>query len=150
MEYDQQILSILKQHGLRRTKTRQAVLGLFLGTHTPLSAERILRALAKMCLRVNKTTVYRELEKLAAAGLLQSVQLQDRKQYYELSARGHHHHLICTLCHGVTEVAINESAILAKAEELGRQAGFRVTTHAVEFYGHCAACLKSFLFHQSV
>ena len=150
MKEENQIVAILKQYGLRLTRTRRAVLELLLRKHTPLSAPKILSELEKVSIRVNKTTVYRELEKLAAIGLLQRMQLQDRKQYYELTARGHHHHFVCTICHEITDIEIDESTVLAKAERLGRQAGFHITTHAVEFYGQCAACLKTFLFHQSL
>ncbi len=150
MGNEQQILSILRQYRLRSTKTRRAVLGLFLQTHTPLSAQKILWALGKISLTVDKTTVYRELEKLATMGLLERMRLQDRQQYYELAARDHHHHFICTLCDQVTDVEINESKILATAEQMGQKTGFHITSHVVEFYGQCATCLKAFLFRQSV
>lgn len=150
MENENMIIAVLREHHLRLTKTRRALLELFLRTHTPLPAPKILRALAKVSVRVNKTTVYRELDRLVQVGLIHGIQLQDRVQYYELADRTHHHHLVCTLCHGITDVEINESTLLARAEQLSREIGFRITTHAVEFYGQCAGCLSAPLYQQKV
>jgi Fur family transcriptional regulator, ferric uptake regulator len=150
MEQQQQIISILKQHRLRLTRTRRALLELFVRESTPLSVPKILCELAKRSVAVNKTTVYRELETLERIGIVQGAIFQNRKQYYELAARGQHHHFICTICSKITDVEINGSAVLASAEHIGRTAGFHVASYAVAFYGQCAACLKTLLFHRSV
>lgn len=138
------ITSLLRQYRLRATKTRKVVLHLFFRDHTPLSVSRILDELEAQSVQVNKTTVYRELETLEALGIIKSLTLQDRKQYFELATREHHHHFVCTVCQQITDVEIDEEGILERAERLGRKLGFHITNHAVEFYGQCATCLTSF------
>jgi len=137
------IFSEMRRHRLRLTKTRRAVVEVFFGARAPLSAPQILLTLGRMSLVVNKTTVYRELERLEKIGIVRGVWFQDRKQYYELADRDHHHHFVCTLCDNITDIEINESGILAKAERIGRRLGFHITTHAVEFYGQCTACVSA-------
>lgn len=150
MSQQEQISSLLRQYHLRATKTRNAVLCLFFRDHTPLSASRILDELDAQLVRVNKTTVYRELETLETLGIIKSLTLQDRKQYFELATREHHHHFVCTVCQQITDVEIDEEGILERAERLGRKLGFRITNHAVEFYGQCATCLTSFTVQKSL
>lgn len=146
----EELLQIAKRYRLRLTKTREALLDVLLSTRTPLSVPRLLDELACRGISVNKTTVYRELERLEQIGIVKSVSLQDRKQYFELATRDHHHHFVCTMCHAITDVEINEASIMAKAEQIGRRLGFHITTHAVEFYGQCASCVMTFSSRQSV
>lgn len=134
------LFEFLRHKRLRLTKTRHALLDLLLARPTPLSVVRILDALAVQKVRVNKTTIYRELERLEQLGIVRNITLQDRKQYFELASREHHHHFVCTTCQKIMEVEIDEARLLTEAEALGRQLGFRITTHAVEFYGQCAMC----------
>lgn len=141
MESDKNIINTLKQYGLRLTKTRQAVLQLFFQMHTPLSAMHVLRALEKNAVLVNKTTVYRELERLETAGIIFRIHLQDRREYYELHARPHHHHLVCLACERVEDVDIDDRWLIEKVATIGKKIHFSVLRHSLEFYGHCAQCL---------
>ncbi|MDP2837801.1 MAG: Fur family transcriptional regulator [Candidatus Moranbacteria bacterium] len=144
------ILNLLVTKGLRLTKTRRALVSFFLEEAPPLSATHILEKLRCLGRGVNKTTVYRELERLEKIGIVRSVWFRERKQYYELAHRDHHHHFVCTMCDAITDIVINELNILTKARQLGQQIGFSVTAHMMEFYGQCAACRKVLLYRQSV
>lgn len=143
MEIQEKITTIIKKHGLRLTATRQAVLELFFRQHTPLSATKILGVLDEAALRVNKTTVYRELEKLVTLGILKSVSLKDRTQYYELASRHHHHHLICLECKRILDIDIPDETLVMRAEQLGKKVHFSVLSHSLEFYGHCTQCFTA-------
>ncbi|MBP7060764.1 MAG: transcriptional repressor [Candidatus Moranbacteria bacterium] len=134
------LFEFLRHKRLRLTKTRHALLDLLLARPTPLSVPHILDELTVRKIQVNKTTIYRELERLEQLGIVKNIILQDRKQYFELASRVHHHHFVCTECQNIMEVEIDEARLLTEAETLGRQLGFRITTHAVEFYGQCVTC----------
>ncbi len=142
MERQESIFQELRRSGARLTKTRRACIELFLARSTPLSVPTILSALHKKAVRVNKTTVYRELAQLEAIGLVEVVQLGDRKQYFELANRAHHHHLICLGCDTVEDVQLEDQSLVARAKELGGKLRFSVVTHSIEFYGYCAQCLS--------
>jgi Fur family ferric uptake transcriptional regulator len=137
----QEILTTLKKHGLRLTKTRESLLGLFLENDHPLSAMSLKQGLKKRGHDVNKTTVYRELERLEQIGILQSMRLQDRKQYFELANRDHHHHLVCVECHQVLDIALQDTSLVKQVETLSKKFHFLISAHAIEFYGRCQACL---------
>ncbi len=136
-----EILSTFKKHGLRLTQTRKLLLDIFLQNDRPLSALVLKQALKKQGHDVNKTTVYRELERLESIGVLHSIRLQDRAQYFELVSRGHHHHLVCVECHQVVDIDLEDTSLLKRVERFSKKMNFFITTHAIEFYGRCQACL---------
>lgn len=132
----------MREHHLRGTKTRQAVLCLFLRNHAPLSAPHILDELKLQLVRVNKTTVYRELQTLETLGIIQSLMLQDRKQYFELATREHHHHLVCIQCEDVTDVDFSETVLSRQERGFFQEKNFKVLRHSLEFFGLCQKCQK--------
>jgi len=140
MEYSEEIFTILKAHHLRLTKTRKALMALFFQNDAPLSAQDVLREIRKGARTVNKTTVYRGLKQLQKIGIIGTVRLGDRKQYYELAAREHHHHLVCLRCAGVEDIDMDEQALLAEEQRLKREKRFTILRHSLEFFGLCKAC----------
>ena len=140
MEREQTILAILKEHKLRLTKTRRAMIALFLREHTPLSVPQILDELSAQMIHVNKTTVYRELETLETLSIVKSVKLEDRKQYFELATRDHHHHFVCVVCEEIEDVHLDECDLERQEELLARKNGFSVFRHSIEFFGLCKLC----------
>ena len=140
MEREQTILAILKEHKLRLTKTRRAMIALFLREHTPLSVPQILAELSAQMIRVNKTTVYRELETLETLSIVESVKLEDRKQYFELATRDHHHHFVCIECEEIEDVLLDECDLERQEGILARKNGFSVLRHSLEFFGLCKLC----------
>ena|SRR3989344_5597034 len=142
MEQDQQeiLFALWRAHKLRLTKTRQALARLFSHHTAPLSVARILRTLRATKYMLDKTTVYRELECMQQLGMIQSVRLGDRQEYYELASREHHHHLICVQCRRVEDTQINEQVLLKEVQRMSRKKNFSITRHAFEFFGVCAQC----------
>lgn len=89
-------------------------------------------------LKVNKTTVYRQIDKLVADNKIVEVELGDGKKRYELKDLKHHHHLVCNKCGKIEDVELNEKIIL---EELSKKTDFRVENHNLEFFGICVNCI---------
>jgi len=139
-QYTEEIMDILKANNLRMTKTRMALMMMFLKSEEPLSVSEMLEALSSMKRGVNKTTVYRELEQLQLKGIIGTVQLGDRKQYYELASRDHHHHLICLECKQIEDIDMNEEKLLAEEKKMSRKKGFVILRHSLEFFGLCKQC----------
>ena len=126
----EEVFNIIQTHRLRLTKTRQGLLELFLTMHTPLSVPRILDELACRGLSVNKTTVYRELERLETNSIVRSLSLGDRKQYFELATRDHHHHFVCIECDQVEDVLFDEFDLSKQEALLAQKKGFSVFNHS--------------------
>lgn len=140
MKTDEIFLTLLHKNDLRLTKTRKVLIELFLRTQSPLSVPKILSVLRKMRMTVNKTTVYRELEQLQKVEIIIGVQLGDRKQYYELASREHHHHLVCLRCERVADIDVNESMFFVEEKKVKCEKQFTILRHSLEFFGLCKMC----------
>ncbi|MFZ2300199.1 MAG: Fur family transcriptional regulator [Candidatus Moraniibacteriota bacterium] len=140
MQPTDEILEVLRSCALRLTKTRKALIELFSRHETPLSVPDILHELKRVRIDVNKTTVYRELERLGKLGIVETVRLDDRKRYYELVSRGHHHHLVCLRCDQVADIDVNEQALFAEERTMNREQQFTILRHSLEFFGLCRSC----------
>jgi Fur family transcriptional regulator, ferric uptake regulator len=109
------------------TKARSKIMGIFSESTKPLSALDLLRKV-----KVNKTTIYRELDYLEDVGVLGKVDFGDRIRRYELKSLDHHHHLVCLKCKSVANINMNENFELPK--------DFKVVRHNLEFFGFCPNC----------
>lgn len=118
----------------RITSARKNIYLLFASSKLPLSPNDI-----KSKIKVNKTTVYREIAFLLEKNLITEVNLGDGQIRYESTLLGHHHHLICVMCKKISDVNLEKS--LAELES-GIKANdyFLVTKHNLEFFGYCQSC----------
>lgn len=89
-------------------------------------------------LKVNKTTVYRQLEKLIKDQIVIEIEFGDGKKRYELKSLDHHHHLICKKCGKLEDVTVDESRIM---KDLSSQSKFKIENHSLEFFGICESCI---------
>jgi len=140
MEKIQEIFEVWRAQGVRLTKTRTAFAELFSRSVVPLSVPDILYELRGMEKTVNKTTVYRELERMEQLGIIERVQLGGRKHYYELASREHHHHLVCLRCERVEDVDVDEKEVRAEERKVSREKNFSLVRHSLEFFGVCTTC----------
>jgi len=90
---------------------------------------------------VGKATIYRTLELLRSAGLIQEHDFGEGfKRYEPLAARGYHEHLLCLRCGRVEEFTSERfqrmSALIAEEH------GFRHHHHRWEIYGVCPECQR--------
>ena len=89
--------------------------------------------------RVGLTTVYRNLQALADAGMVDVLRNPDGESIYRLcSTDEHHHHLVCRSCGASVEVGSDEFE--RWATRTARKHGFTSVTHSAELYGICRAC----------
>ena len=132
----------LKKSDLRQTETRRVLLELLHQASGPLAPPEIVTLCHQAGRKANKTTIYRDLAAMERAGILRKVIVSDRRQYFELTERGHHHHFICNECEEISDVIIDEKSIMEKATRIGERIGFTIAAHAMEFYGTCRRCAK--------
>lgn len=134
MELEQRV----RERGGRMTGIRKSILEAFLGADRPLLSSDISEAVAQNGMRVDRTTVYRELKFLVGAGIVSEIGLVGRKRSYEL-LDGHRHHLVCLGCHSVRSLSFSNHLGEEEAR-LFRDERFRVLDHSLEFYGYCENC----------
>lgn len=133
-------LQKLESGSFRQTETRRVILTILHETSGPLTPPDILAACHQAGRKANKTTIYRDLEAMEHAGIVRRVMLSDRAQYFELTERGHHHHFVCTHCHKIQDVTINDENLVRQARRMSEKLEFMIAEHAVEFYGLCRSC----------
>lgn len=108
------------------------VLSILEKTKLPIDAKLLVSKL-----KVNKTTVYRQIERLISSGKVVEVELGDGKKRYELKDLKHHHHLVCKNCGKLEDIELNEENLL---KEVSKRTKFRVDSHNLEFFGKCIDC----------
>lgn len=120
----------------RNTKQRAVILQILKVKKVPVSAVEILKLAQSKLPELNKTTVYRTLERLEGESLVESVLLESGIVHYELShERHHHHHFVCTSCTKIycLEGCPNELKSMLPP-------GFLMTDHEVTLRGICSKC----------
>jgi Fe2+ or Zn2+ uptake regulation protein len=133
------LLQKLKAAGQRTTPSREAILDFILSHHSPFAAPELLDHLSAQGLKVNKTTVYRQIEALLVAEVLQEVNLNDGVIRYELKQDDCHHHLVCIICGKVEHVELDETMDEIQTK-LETDTGFEIQDHMLEFFGRCSDC----------
>jgi Fe2+ or Zn2+ uptake regulation protein len=123
----------------RQTKIRSALLEILSVSKRPLSVVELLEKLAKKGLRPNKTTLYRDLKLFSTEQLVTVAEFGDGKTRYELTQKGHHHHLICQQCDKVEDVTLGKE-LEAEEERILKNKNFKILQHSLEFYGICGTC----------
>lgn len=93
---------------------------------------------------VNKTTVYRNLEKLVSEGKVLEVNISTQKTFYELNSHDHHHHLVCKSCNAIQDFEEqNLENAISDFEKQILESGFDIKSHNLEFFGYCNKCVQT-------
>ncbi|MFA7208780.1 MAG: transcriptional repressor [Parcubacteria group bacterium] len=133
------IFEKIKSDGHRLTKIRKAMIGILFADKCLLSASEIRARLSASGLAADRTTVYRELGFLLGKNIIKEIRIADRKTYYEIVSPEHHHHLVCTKCNRVQEIAMGNH-LKRQEDRIYRNEKFKVLAHSLEFYGLCRNC----------
>lgn len=131
--------TILRQAGKRVTPQRLLILETIREGEGHLDADEIHRLAKRKSPRLSLSTVYRTINLLKEAGVIEEVHLGEEHHHYELrDEKGHHHHLICKGCGKVIEFDCPFDRELL--DELSRQHGFQITRVHLDLLGYCAQC----------
>ena len=90
--------------------------------------------------KMGRATVYRAVEMLVNAGVLDRIEFADGTHHYRVCGGMHHHHLTCTRCHRVVEV--NVCLPIEQIAAISRQTDFAIEGHSLSLFGCCADCRK--------
>ncbi len=88
---------------------------------------------------VGRATIYRNVKLMVDMGLVCRVLLENGRLHYQVSHRGHHHHLICTECGHSQDLLGCEIEPVLRERAAGHQ--FSMEGHWLEVYGRCRDCL---------
>jgi len=133
------IFEVFRQKGHRLTRTRKAMVRVFLDNKEPLSAAELNSRLKNLSVNVNKTTVYREIDFLKKEQFLREIELGDGMKRYERWPDDHHHHLICVECNSVKCIDM-EHCLVNEEKYISEKNNFKIMEHSLKFFGLCAKC----------
>lgn len=139
----EEINLILKRKGYRPSKIRDKIITYFNKSSAPLSANELINKTRKDNLTPNKTTIYRELEKLLNENIISEVDLHDGLKRYEFFREANlgHYHLVCNSC-GQIECIDIPKALDLMCSYIEETKNFKIEKHSLEFFGLCARCCK--------
>jgi Fe2+ or Zn2+ uptake regulation protein len=131
----------LRRADLRYTTGRRAIVELLASVGHPVSISDIAAGLPD----IPRSSAYRHLVDLQAAGTVRRIAANDEFARFELAEdlTEHHHHLLCTLCGRVIDVTPTpafERTVDDMVTTLAAEQGFRPLSHALDVVGHCADC----------
>lgn len=122
----------------RLTRQRQLVLDRLDNADEFLTAQQVHAALRTEGESIGLATVYRGLQWLAEAGLVDTIRTTEGEAAYRRCTPVHHHHLICRRCGRAIEVSGGQ--LESWSRQVAAEHGFRDVEHFVEVYGICSAC----------
>jgi Fur family transcriptional regulator, ferric uptake regulator len=131
----------LRRIDQRYTSGRRAIVELLLGAGHPVSISDIAERLPEL----PRSSAYRHLTDLQAAGLIRRVAASDEFTRFELAEdlTEHHHHLLCVSCGKVTDVTPPdgfEHQVAGAITDIASAAGFQAHSHRLDVLGLCSAC----------
>jgi Fe2+ or Zn2+ uptake regulation protein len=131
----------LRRIDQRYTAGRRAIIDLLVSTGHPVSIGDIADSLPDL----PRSSAYRHLVDLEAAGLVRRVAAHDEFTRFELAEdlTEHHHHLVCETCGKVIDVTLPAGFEQDLASAIGKLAdaeGFQPHSHRLDVLGVCAAC----------
>ncbi len=129
--------ALLHSSGFKVTPKRLKLLELLQIESKPLTVLEIQKKLRNV---PDTVTLYRALEAFVSKGIIRRVDLGHSHAHYEFATGSHHHHLVCTNCARVEDVAVCLGPSVEK-KVLAQSAHFKnINQHALEFFGLCRAC----------
>ena len=134
----QSAIDVLAEAGLRPTRQRVRVLAELMGEQDDVTAQELHDRLRSGGEKLGLATVYRTLGLLAEAGVVDVLSHRPGELCYRRCGQGHHHHLVCSSCHRVVELA--DCELDPWLERISRAHGFVTTGHRLEVSGLCGAC----------
>ena len=111
-------------------------------SHSHVTAEEISEQLKKNGVSVSTATIYRQLEKLTAQGLIRKYTSPDEPACYQYHEEHHecvnHFHLKCVCCNKLFHVSCEYLDSLEA--HIFEHHGFKVDNTRTVLYGKCAEC----------
>jgi len=131
---------LLKANGLKFTIQREVILEMLYNSDEHLTPEALHHLIQEKHPDLNTgiATVYRTLSLLEDSAMVTSLSFGAQGKKYELGAKEHHDHIICTECGSISEFVDEE--IELKQKKIAEKLGFLMQDHSMQIYGICEAC----------
>ena len=131
---------LLKHNSLKFTIQREVILETLYNSDEHLTPEGLHHLIQDKYpdLKTGIATVYRTLALLEESNVVTSLSFGAQGKKYELGAKEHHDHLICTECGKITEFV--DAEIEKRQHAITNELGFKMIDHSMQIYGICSEC----------
>ena len=131
---------LLKENSLKFTIQREVILETLYKSDEHLTPESLHHLIQENFpdLKTGIATVYRTLALLEDSQMVTSLSFGAQGKKYELGAKEHHDHMICTSCGTITEFVDEE--IENRQDSIAESLGFKISDHSMQIYGICKNC----------
>lgn len=137
----EELARLLRSANQRATPQRLMILAVLQEADNHLTADEVFQRLGPLSSALNRSTVYRTLERFRDDGIVSETDLGGGVRVFELLDRQRHHHLICRSCDGMIEM--EDDAVEAMRVAIRAQYGFEPQIDHLAVWGQCAACADS-------
>jgi len=131
---------LLKKNAYKYTIQREVILETLYKSDEHLTPEALHHLIKEKFpeLKTGIATVYRTLSLLEDSDMVTSLSFGSQGKKYELGAKEHHDHMICTQCGDITEFV--DAAIEERQHHIADELGFKMQDHSMQIYGICKNC----------
>ena len=145
VEYDTLLADfkeLLKEKALKFTNQREKILETLYYSEEHLTPEALHQLIVEKYPELNAgiATIYRTLSMLEDNDIVSSLSFGAQGKKYELGAKDHHDHMICTTCGEITEFV--DDIIEKQQHTIADAHGFKMHDHSMQIYGICKKCQK--------
>lgn len=140
MKKHAELITYLKSKGLRMTPSKEILIQFFLDNknrHVPI--KELYDYLSKHIADVDRTTIYRNIEKFISLGLIQELDLPKAGKVYQyVFGKKMHHYYICKSCGKMNK---GNAELFEKVEKALKDIhDFSKANLSMLFYGFCSKC----------
>lgn len=140
MKSPAELTDLFRARGLKVTPQRQCIFRTLHGNESHPTAETVFAAAQAEMPTISLKTVYQTLNDLAAMGEILQLDLGTGSARFDPNNDGAHHHLVCTECGKVRDVAPASPGIDLPGSH---RKGFTVRSVEVTYRGLCDSCRRN-------
>ncbi len=138
--------NVLRAHGLRYSKPREAILSFFREQDRHISAEGLYVELKQRGQDLSLSTVYLNLGVLKTSGLIREFEGVGGEALYDSSVDPHHH-VICTSCGAIADlplIRIDDTPPTRYLQHRAEHAsGWQIEEPTLSLQGLCPSCQRA-------
>lgn len=132
------LIERVRLHGFRITQQRATILRALCELDGHASVEHVYARIAQGNAGLDRSTVYRTMEKLRDLRILSQTDLGRGCAEYEIVTDHPHHHLVCQSCGRVVD--LDHAYVSALAESVQQDFGFEAVLDHFAIFGLCHEC----------
>lgn len=133
-----ELVQLLRSTDQRATPQRLMILALLQEADRHLTADEVFQQLERTNPVIDRSTVYRTLERFRDAGIVSETDLGGGARVYEVLEPHRHHHLICHRCNSMIEV--EDAPVETMRAAIRDRYGFEPRIDHLAIWGLCSKC----------